>query len=61
MRQVQHSSSTSDDLLDVYIYLCMRLIGEKFSEKLEELHSPMVFHYYYDKQIIPRVASSPED
>ena len=57
--QVQHSSSTSDDLWDVFISLCMRLIGEKFSEKLEELHSAMVFHY--DKQSIPRVASSPED
>ena len=57
---MQHSSSTSDDLWDVFISLCMRLIGEKFSEKLEELHSAMVFPYY-DKQSIPRVASSPEN
>jgi len=50
-----------DDLWDVFItyvrsttHLSLRLIGEEFSEKFEDLSSNMDLHYY-DKEAIPRV------
>jgi len=55
-----------DDLWDVFItfvrsttHLSVRLIGEEYSEKFEELSSSMDLHYY-DKSAIPRVGPRPE-
>jgi len=52
-----------DDLWDVFItfvrstsHISLRLIGEEFSERFEDLSSNMDLHYY-DKAAIPRVAA----
>jgi len=67
LSQIQPSALPypEDDLWDVFITfvrsttnISIRLIGEDYSEKFEDLSSNMDLHYY-DKQAIPRV-SQPE-